>query len=131
MKTRVDVKVYYEDTDALGVVYYANYLRYFERGRSELVESLGTPIADWNTAGCNIVVFKVNVTYHKPAKLGDLCHVQTEVGKCSTYRLRMNQRFFRGDELMTDAEVLLVCLDEHMELREFPEELFPAMGLAD
>ena len=126
MENRLNVKVYYEDTDSLGMVYYANYLRFFERGRSEFIEALGKPVGAWNAMGANFVVYKVTVTYQKPAKLGDQCEVVTTI---TPMRLRMDQRLFRGDELLTEAEVQLVCLDDEFELREFPDELHPIMRL--
>lgn len=120
----IDVKIYYEDTDSLGMVYYANYLKYFERGRCELIESLGRPLSDWNAYGFIFAVFKVSVTYHKPARLNDLCRVETEVVSVSEFRSRLKQQFFRGDELLTEAMVQVVCLDDKLELQDFPKELF-------
>jgi tol-pal system-associated acyl-CoA thioesterase len=116
--------VYYEDTDSLGVVYYANYLKYFERGRSECIEALGGHVGTWNARGYNFVVYKIAVTYHHAARLGDQCEVETTVlkGK-SAYRLKMDQRLYRGSELLTSATVELLCLDKEFELREFPAEL--------
>ncbi len=123
MVMRLPVKIYYEDTDCLGVVYYANYLKYFERGRTEYIGSLGKPIERWNTEGCNFVVFKVSVTFHKPAKLGDACDVVTQVIPKSPYRLHMAQHLERDQELLTEALVQLVCLDADLEIRKFPESL--------
>ena len=123
MVMRLAVKVYYEDTDCLGVVYYANYLKYFERGRSEYISARGKPIEVWNTEGYNFVVYKVTVTFHKPAKLGDVCDVVTRVVPKSPYRLHMKQHLERGGEMLTEAVVQLVCLDEDLELREFPDLL--------
>jgi acyl-CoA thioester hydrolase len=127
MEKHLRAKVYYEDTDSLGVVYYANYLRFFERGRSEYIESLGKPISWWNEEGYNVAVFKMNITFHKPARLGDVCDVVTEIVPGSSFRLKMKQKLMRGDELLTDADVLLVCVDENFEVREFPEDLLPLM----
>jgi len=131
MEKRLKVRIYYEDTDSLGVVYYANYLKYFERGRSEYIESLGRPIGEWNAMGCNVVVFKMNITFHKPGRLGDRCEVGTEITPGTPFRLKMEQRLYRpeqdGEELLTEASVQLVCLDEDFELREFPDELLPIM----
>jgi len=120
----IEIKVYYEDTDCLGVVYYANYLKFFERGRTELMNMTGRSIADWNAAGANFAVYKANVTFVGAARLGDVCTVITEVGESrSPYRMLMNQRLERDDEVITKAEIQLVCLDDEMKLREIPEEL--------
>ena len=131
MEGRIPVRIYYEDTDSLGVVYYANYLKYFERGRSELIETIGSTdsIATWNAEGYKFVVFKMTVTFHKPGRLGDRCEVATKVLPTSTpVRMRMDQRLFRDGELLTEAEVQLVCLDADFEVCEFPEVLLPAEG---
>lgn len=121
----LEVKVYYEDTDSLGVVYYANYLKYFERGRTELVESYGKPIRAWNEAGYNFAVYKANLTFHLPARLSDRLLVRTRFEMSSPYRLLAKQEIRRDGELVTSAEVHLVCLDGQMNLREFPHELRP------
>lgn len=116
------VKVYYEDTDSLGIVYYANYLKYFERGRSELFESAGLSLLDWNRAGYNVAVFKANITYHLPAKLGDQCIIRTKRLVARTpFRMPLQQECWRGEELLVEAKIQLVCLDEALQLREFPD----------
>jgi len=120
---RINVKVYYEDTDCLGVVYYANYLKYYERGRTEYINAMGTSIADWNESGHNFAVFKIAVTFFKPARLGDVLDVSTTVDPGSPFRMRMTQKLFRGEVLLNEAKVQLVCLDARMELTEFPDEL--------
>lgn len=123
MRGEIEVKVYYEDTDALGVVYYANYMRYYERGRTECLAQLGKPIQSWNAEGFNFAVFKASLTYHKPARLGDICSVVTEMRLKSPFRMQVFQRIYRSEELVNEAEVVLVCLDRDLELREFPEEV--------
>lgn len=121
---RFDVKVYYEDTDSLGVVYYANYLRYLERARTELVADEGKSIQQWNAEGFNFAVFEVRIRFLKPARLGDtLTVVTTNVGG-SDYRRKLQQNIERDGEVVTEAKVDLVCLDEHMELAEFPDDIF-------
>jgi len=90
---RVTYKVYYEDTDSLGVVYYANYLKFLERGRSELLGSQGRPIHEWNRDGYYFVVFELSMKFKRP--------------EC------------RG-ELLVEAEVDVVCVDAQQQLREFP-----------
>ncbi|MCA9668324.1 MAG: YbgC/FadM family acyl-CoA thioesterase [Myxococcales bacterium] len=120
----IEIKVYYEDTDCLGVVYYANYLKFFERGRTELMNLTGRSIADWNAAGANFAVYKANVTFVGAARLGDVCKVITEVGDSgSPYRMLMKQRLERDGDVITRGEIHLVCLDENMKLREIPKEL--------
>ena len=123
MTGELSVKIYYEDTDSLGVVYHANYLKYFERGRTEFINQLGRGIDVWNRDGFNFVVFKMAITFHKPARLNDLCRVETRVLSGTPYRLRLDQRLLRDDLLLTEAKVDLVCLDGNMELCELPESI--------
>ena len=123
MEGRIPVKIYYEDTDCLGVVYHASYLRFFERGRSEFVGQLGRPIDDWNAEGVVLAVYKMQITFRRAAKLGDICEVVTcFTPRKSEYRLQMLQTLMRGDELVCKAQVQLVCLDANMAVRTFPPE---------
>lgn len=119
------VKVYYEDTDCLGLVYHASYLRFFERGRTELIgAALARSIADWNAAGYLFAVYKLEVTFRRAARLGDVCRVLTRFDPPrSEYRLCVDQRLLRGDELICAAQVQLVCLDASYGVRAFPAEL--------
>ena len=74
----VSYTVYYEDTDCLGAVYYANYLKFMERGRSEFLRAHGKSVADWNKEGILIVVHALTMTFRKAASLGDLLDVATK-----------------------------------------------------
>jgi acyl-CoA thioester hydrolase len=124
MEHRFDVKVYYEDTDSLGMVYYANYLRYLERARTELVAAEGKAIQQWNAEGYNFAVFEVRIRFLKPARLGDtLTVVTTNIGG-SDFRRKLQQNLERDGEVVTEAKVDLVCLDRRMELAEFPAGIF-------
>jgi tol-pal system-associated acyl-CoA thioesterase len=120
---RITIKVYYEDTDSLGVVYYANYLKFLERARTELIDGLGRPIQQWNAEGFNFAVFQLQITFLKPLKLGDECEVITRVVGGSVYRKKLEQHIERDGEVITEAKVDLVCLDEELQLREFPPGL--------
>lgn len=117
---RVSYKVYYEDTDSLGVVYYANYLKYLERGRTELVGSFGRDIRDWNADGYYFVVYKMNIHFRKPAELGDLIDVVSVFSLSSPYRALFQQRIERAGDLLVEADVELVCLGPGRSVRPFP-----------
>jgi acyl-CoA thioester hydrolase len=118
---RVAYKVYYEDTDSLGVVYYANYLKYLERGRSELVGTRGRPIQDWNRDGCFFVVYELAMKFKRPARLGDEVEVVSTFRRDSPYRGRFVQRLECRGELLVTADVDVVCVDAAQQLREFPD----------
>ncbi|MBO9321486.1 MAG: YbgC/FadM family acyl-CoA thioesterase [Roseiflexus sp.] len=115
-------KVYYEDTDALGVVYHANYLKYMERARSEYVELFGKPIWEWNRLGYYIVVYAMNIRFKRAAQLGDTLEVVSAFSLQSPYRGLFRQRVERDGQVCVEADVELACLDPQRNLREFPPE---------
>lgn len=117
---RVAYKVYYEDTDSLGVVYYANYLKFLERGRTEYLGARGRPVQDWNRDGYFFVVYELSMKFRRSARLGDQIDVLSTFKIDSTYRGRFSQRLERAGELLVQAEVDVVCVDEQQNLREFP-----------
>lgn len=113
MVHELPIRVYYEDTDMGGIVYYANYLRYIERARSDWVRSLGV---DQNAMrekdGVVFVVRRVEADYLKPAKFDDELLVRTVVKEVTGVRLIMSQEVIRGDDLLFQAEVTVVCVGE-------------------
>ena len=126
---RVAVRVYYEDTDAAGVVYYANYLKFLERARSEWLSSRGFEVAALEQGhGVAFAVRRVEIDYLKPARLGDRLSVSFAVVEGHRSRLVARQKIFRGDELLTDALVTVVCLDQaSWKPVRIPAELMPHM----
>ncbi len=124
MEKTIDVKIYYEDTDCLGIVYHANYLKFLERGRTDYIDSLGKPIIEWNRDGFNFAVYQMQIKFQQAAKLGDLCRVVTKHTGGSPYRKELEQRLERNGEIIVKAVVELVCLDKSLELREFPVGIF-------
>lgn len=123
MEHRVAFKVYYEDTDSLGVVYYANYFKYLERGRSEYFEEGGRSVADWNRDGYLFVVHQVEATFRRPLALGDRFEVVTEAEVSSPYRLRCRQRIERDGQLCVTARVDVACTDRDGSLIRLPTNL--------
>jgi tol-pal system-associated acyl-CoA thioesterase len=121
MEHRVSYKVFYEDTDSLGVVYYANYLKYLERGRTEFVGQHGRDIREWNRLGYNFVVYAMNIKFRKPAALCDVIDVVSTFTLKSAYRGLFKQRVERDGALIVEADVEIVCVDANQQLREFPE----------
>ena len=106
------VRVYYEDTDAGGVVYYANYLAYMERARSEWLRTLGfdnQTLADQQ--GVVFVVRRACVDYLQPARLDELLDVSLILKKRGRASLLFEQQVRRGDELLCRGEILLACVD--------------------
>ena len=125
MEHKLDVKVYYEDTDCLGIVYHSNYLKYMERGRSEYISLKGKPIQKLNEEGLNFAVYEMKITFKKAARLGDILQVITEPGQGgSEYRKKLIQRIELNGQTIISAEVDIVCLDNSMQLRTIPEGIF-------
>lgn len=106
------VRVYYEDTDAGGVVYYANYLKYLERARTECLRALGfeqRQLAE--ETGLAFAVRSLSAEYLKPARLDDLLEVTTAIQELGRAQVTFAQSIRRGDELLLTAQVRVACLD--------------------
>jgi acyl-CoA thioester hydrolase len=118
----LEFRVYLEDTDAQGIVYYANYLRYFERGRSEFLESLGVPMNEVVRPDSRLVVYEVRVKFRRPASLGDKIEVVTSMLRASEYRLTFRQQIRRRgeDEALVSGEVDVVAIGLDGSLKELP-----------
>src|SRR4030065_1401879 len=108
----LQVRVYFQDTDAVGVVYHANYLNFMERARTEwLRERYGYSNAGlMKEFGVVFVVRSLKLDYLKPALLDDLLSVTAQIKEIGRSRLNLLQSVLRGDELLTEAEVHLVCV---------------------
>ena len=105
-KFTYQTKIYYEDTDAGGIVYYANYLKYFERARTELIYSLGYNHKELNNKfDIKIVVHKFSITYKKPLFFEDKIIVESFVRKVSNLRIEMAQNVLRDKEVLAEATV--------------------------
>lgn len=119
------VRVYYEDTDAAGIVYYANYLKYFERCRTEWMRQAGhDQSALRETHQIAFLVKHVSVDYQKPARLDDLLTVQLEVEKLGRAQVVFRQYACLGDEVLVTATVQVVCVNtEKMKSAPIPEYL--------
>lgn len=120
--TVLEFRVYLEDTDAQGIVYHANYLRYFERGRSEFLESLGVPMNQVANPESRLVVYETHIKYRRPVLLGDRIEVVTSMVRESEYRLNFRQRIRRKGETedLVAGEVYVVAIDRNGSLRELP-----------
>jgi len=106
------IRVYYEDTDSGGIVYYANYLRYAERARTELLRTLGVESsALMNDDGVALAVRRCLIDYLKPALLDDALVVETEILKVGGASLEARQTVLRGNEQLVSMDIKLGCLD--------------------
>jgi len=112
MLNNFSYRVYYEDTDAGGVVYYANYLKFFERARTDFLRTLGISQSDLATKeGLVFVVRKCVIDYISPAKLDDVLEVLTEVKNISAATILMRQEATKFGVILSRLEVEIVCVD--------------------
>ncbi|MCG6657094.1 tol-pal system-associated acyl-CoA thioesterase [Halomonas campisalis] len=108
---RLPVRVYIEDTDAGGIVYYVNYLKFMERARSEWLRSHGITQRELFDAGIQLVVHRLECRYAKPARLDDGLEVSAAIQSHGRCRLSFAQTVRRGGEPLCDARVDIACLD--------------------
>ena len=108
------LRVYYEDTDAAGIVYSANWLRFLERGRTELLRLLGQEHSALREArGVNWVVRRCAIDYLKPARLDETINIRTHCGELRGASLDMIQEARRGEEILVHAELIVACMGEN------------------
>ena len=112
MTHRFTCRVYYEDTDLAGLVYYANYLKYIERARTEWVRDKGIDQVALKSRGLVFAVRRVEADYLKPARFDDILTVTTEETNRSPARLVLAQTVLRDETPLFSAKVTLVCLTE-------------------
>ena len=123
-KFSFSTKVYYEDTDAGGVVYYANYLKFLERARSEAIYSLGfTNSSLLETYGILLIVKSCNIEYKKSAKFEDTIEIISKVKSFTKTSCIMKQTIFRQNEMISDADIHLVAVDRKGKPSKMPEDL--------
>jgi acyl-CoA thioester hydrolase len=110
---RYAVRVYFEDTDAGGVVYHASYLRFAERARTEALRDAGAPHAELRDQhGLIFVVRRIKMDYLRPATLDQLITVETVPLELRGAAVTLRQRFHHGTTLLGEIEVVLVCIDQ-------------------
>lgn len=124
------VQIYYEDTDHSGLVYHANYLRYFERAREHVlgVEEL---VRLWEQDGIGFVVYRVEMKFREGARFGDSLQVRTTVKAASPYRAVFTQQIWKpeGASWMVDGLVELCCVDREGKLIPLPPQVQSQLNL--
>jgi acyl-CoA thioester hydrolase len=122
---RWPVRVYYEDTDSGGVVYYANYLKFMERARTEWLRSLGFEQDQMaRDAGVIFAVTEVEIKYRRPARFNDALQVSAQIIERRRASLRFAQAVYRDDELLCEGRIQIASLDSvRFSPRPIPEAL--------
>ena len=120
-----ELKVYYEDTDSGGVVYYANYLKFLERARTEALFSIGYSnnkiLQDFNSL---IIVKSCNIEYKKPAYLEDELTIRSFVKTITKTSFFMNQIITRNNEVIVEAQIHLVFVNKDGKPKKIPEQIY-------
>ena len=123
------LRVYYEDTDLAGVVYYANYLRFIERGRSEALRAGGIDqTALKRDQGLVFVVRSLNIDYLSPARFDDLLEVRTQATRLRGASVEMGQEVWRGTDCLIRASVTIACMDLAGRPQRLPTAVRQVLG---
>src|SRR5512139_2928815 len=121
---RIEIRVIYGDTDQMGVVYYANYLRFFEAGRNELIRARGLTYREVEERfRLMLPVVEAQVAYKAPARYDDLVAVETSVAEVKRASARFAYRVLRGDDVLATGHTVHACVDLDGRVKRLPPEL--------
>jgi acyl-CoA thioester hydrolase len=127
---KTEIRVIYGDTDQMGVVYYGNYLRFFEAARSDFLRDKGARWRDVErTHGVYLPVVEAKVNYKRPAFYDDLLVIETMLAELGRASLRFEYRVSRGDDLLATGHTVHACVDKQGDIREFPAALSERLRL--
>ena len=132
LTSTLPVRIYYEDTDAGGIVYYANYLKFFERGRTEFLREMNIEQDTLLEKNIAFVVKKVDLNYVKAARFNELVTVKTTVTACHRASLQFNQEVLHeSGELLCQANTLIACINlQKMKPMAIPSEITEVISSA-
>jgi acyl-CoA thioester hydrolase len=122
--------VRYAETDRMGLLHHANYLVYFEQGRTELLRDLGLTYRDLEDQGYLLVLTKLDVHYRRPARYDDLLRLRTTVVRSTMVRIDHKYELFRDNELLADGNSTLACVDRQGRPQALPDYLQPVRAEA-
>ncbi len=126
---RCEIRVIYGDTDQMGVVYYANYLRFMEAGRNEFIRAHGLRYRDFEERfELRLPVADASVSYKVPARYDDVIAVETALAELKRASVRFAYRIVRGEELLATGETVHACVDLDGRIRRLPAELVARLG---
>lgn len=123
----INKKIYYHDTDCGGVVYYANYLKYFEEARTEYLAQRGIILTELSQKGFIFVVKKVDIEYKSPARYADCLAVTSEISRMRSASVTFKQEVRRADTVLVVAETVLVCIDKNFRPVPMPEAVVSSL----
>lgn len=115
-------RVYIEDTDSMGIMYHANYLRFFERARTELLRSRGLPLSQMVDSGCLLVINEMHIRYYSPARLDDLLHIVTHFRRKRTVVFEFKQFMHNQEQTcLSEATVDAISADKNLRPKRLPK----------
>jgi acyl-CoA thioester hydrolase len=121
----MEIRIYYEDTDCAGVVYYANYLRFFERSRTDYMETRGINLAELTRQGIFFMVASARIDYRSPARYGDTLVVETTLPEIShasfTFHYKIHEKL--SQRLIVEGETKIVTVDQAKKPKRLTPEL--------
>src|SRR5215470_12738062 len=119
----ITVRVRYAETDRMGLLHHANYLIYFEQGRTELLRARGLAYKDFEDQGYLLVLTKAEIRYRGPARYDDLLMVRTTVVRITSVRIDHRYEVFRDGVLLAEGSTTLACVDRQGRVQALPEVL--------
>lgn len=121
----MEVRIYYEDTDAGGVVYHSNYISYMERARTEFLRKHGLSVREMHDMGIIFPVVSIEANFRAPARLDDLLEVRTQIAALKNSSFTAAQQVVRKEDgkLLVEAKVTLACVNPEMRPRRLPQEI--------
>ena len=127
----MEIKIYYQDTDCGGVVYYANYLTYFERARTEWMTDKGISVKNLAEQGTLFVVSHAEADYKSPAKYGETIIIQTQLDSAAGVRLELSYRIEEKEtkRLIVTGKTTLVCVNLNMKPQRIADDVVKKLKL--
>jgi acyl-CoA thioester hydrolase len=119
----LEKKIYYHDTDCGGVVYYANYLKYLEEGRSEYCQEIGIDLKELAASGTYFVVAHAELDYKAPARYQDKVKVYTRIEKVGNASVYFWQSVHKGDIVLVEAKTVWVCVSRDFKTQPIPKDI--------
>jgi acyl-CoA thioester hydrolase len=120
----LQIRVRYAETDRMGLLHHANYLVYFEQGRTELLRQTGRSYKDVEDQGFYLVLAKIEVRYRVPARYDDVLTLRTIVTRTTPARIEHRYELLRDDQLLAEGSSTLACVDRVGKLQAMPEWLY-------
>lgn len=119
----IQIRVRYQETDAMGVLHHANYFTYFEMGRTELLRASGHDYRQVEESGIFMVIVDVGCRYRRPARYDDVLRLKTRLKCVTAAKIEHDYELYRGDELLAEGRSVLACVDREGHLQRVPDWL--------